>query len=80
MDSLPFEKFNIINFHTWKVKIQMHMMNKGLWSIVKGTKKTHVDAKLLVEREKREDKDKAIIGLVLLDDQLHLIDIGKTSK
>ena len=80
MDSLPLDKFNGINFHTWKVKMQMHLMNKGLWSVVKGTEKASADAKLFDEWEKKEDMAKAIIGLGLSDDQLHLIDIGKTSK
>ena len=48
MDSLPLNKFNGINIYTWKVKIQMHLMNRGLWSSVKGTKKDHTDAKILV--------------------------------
>jgi hypothetical protein len=80
MESLPLEKFNGINFHTWKVKIQMHLMNKGLWSIVKGNEKAPTDVKLLSEWEKKEDKAKAIIGLALSDTQLHLVDLAKSSK
>ena len=34
----------------------------------------------LVEWEKKEEKDKAIIGLPLSDTQLHLIDLEKSSK
>jgi hypothetical protein len=80
MDSIPMEKFNGFNFHTWKVKIQMHLMNRGVWSIVKGTEKAPSDPRLLVEWEKKEEKAKAIIGLALSDTQLHLIDLEKPSK
>ena len=72
MDSLPLDKFNGINFHTWNKML--------LWSAVKGTEKAYVDAKLFVEWEKNDDRVKTIIGLSLSVDQLHLIDIGKTSK
>lgn len=78
--SILFEKFNGSNFYTWKVKVQMHLMNKGLWNLVKGTEKAPTDAKLLSEWEKREDKAKAIIGLGLSDTQLHLVDLAKSSK
>ena len=74
MDSLLMEKFNGNNFHTWKVKVQMHLMNRGLWSIVKGTKEAPIDPRLLVEWENKEEKAKSIIGLALSDTQLHLID------
>ena len=77
MDSLPIEKFNGINFHTWKGKIQMHLMNRGLWSIVEGTEKTPTDPKLFVEWESKEDKAKDIIGLALSNTQLHLIYLAK---
>ena len=55
-------------------------MNRGVWSIVKGTKKTPSDPRLLVEWEKKEEKDKVVIGLALSDTQLHLIDLEKSSK
>ena len=58
----------------------MHLMNKGLWNLVKGTEKAPIDAKLLSEWEKREDRAKAIIGLGLSDTQLHLVDLAKSSK
>ena len=79
MDSLPMEKFNGNNFHTWKVKVQMHLMNRGLWSIVKGIELVSIDPRLLVEWEKKEEKAKSIISLALSDTQLLLIDLAKTS-
>jgi len=75
MDSMPIDKFNGFNFHTWKIKIQMHLMNKGVWSIVKGTEKAPSDPRLLAEWEKKEEKAKTIIGLALLETKLHLIDL-----
>ena len=65
MDSLPMEKFNGNNFHKWKVKVQMHLMNISLWSIVKGTEQDSTNPILLVEWEKKEENDKSIIGLSL---------------
>jgi hypothetical protein len=43
------EKYSGFNFHKWKVKIQMHLMNKNLWGIVKGTEATSVDPNKLIE-------------------------------
>ena len=40
MEFTTLEKFNGLNFHTWKVKIQLHIMNKNLWGIVKGIEAT----------------------------------------
>jgi hypothetical protein len=34
---MPVREVLGFNFHTWKVKIQMQLMNKNLWGIVKGT-------------------------------------------
>ena len=58
----------------------MHLMNRRLWSIVKGTELAPTNPKLLVEWEKKEKKDKSIIGLALSYTQLHFIDLAKTSK
>ena len=51
-----------------------------MWNIVKGTEKSPTNPKLFVEWEKKDDKDKDIIGLALLDTQLHLIDSEKSSN
>jgi hypothetical protein len=45
----------------------MHLMNRGVWSIVKGTKKASSDPRLLIEWEKKEEKAKVVIGLALSD-------------
>jgi hypothetical protein len=78
MENIALEKFNGFNFHTWKVKIQLQMMHKNLWGIVKGTEKAPIDPKQLIEWEKREDRAKSILGLSLADSQLHLIDLEKS--
>jgi hypothetical protein len=80
MENIALEKFNGFNFHTWKVKIQLQMMHKNLWGIVKGTEKAPTDPKQLIEWEKREDRAKSILGLSLADSQLHLIDLEKSSE
>ena len=77
---MSFEKYSGVNFHTWKVKIQMQLMNKNLWGIVKGTEATLVDLSTLIEWESRDDKAKAIIGLTLSNSELHHVDLDKSSK
>lgn len=80
MENIALEKFNGFNFHTWKVKVQLQMMHKNLWGIVKGTEKAPTDPRQLIEWEKREDRAKSILGLSLADSQLHLIDLKKSSE
>ena len=53
MESIALEKFNGLNFHTWKVKTQLQMISRNLWSIVKGTERAPTDARQLNEWEKR---------------------------
>jgi hypothetical protein len=77
---MSLEKCSGFNFHTWKVKIQMQLMNKSLWRIFKGTEATPADRNNLIEWESRDDKAKAIIGLTLSDSELHHIDLDKSSK
>jgi hypothetical protein len=79
MENITLEKFNGFNFHTWKVKIQLQMMHRNLWGIVKGTEKAPTDPRQLIEWEKKDDRAKAILGLSLADSQLHLIDLKKSS-
>ena len=75
MEPIALEKFNGFNFHTWKVKIQLQMMSRNLWSIVKGTERVPTDVRQLNEWEKREERAKSILGLSLSDSQLHLINL-----
>jgi hypothetical protein len=77
---MSLEKYSGFNFHTWKVKIQMQLMNKNLWGIVKGTEATPADPNKLIEWESRDDKEKSIIGLALSDSELHHVDLDKSSK
>jgi len=37
---IPYEKYSDQNFHTWKVKLQMQLINKNLWEIVEGTEQS----------------------------------------
>ena len=49
MENIALEKFNGFNLHTWKVKIQLQMMHKNFWGIVKGTEKAPTDPRKLIE-------------------------------
>ena len=55
MDML-LEKYYGFNFPTWKVKIQMQLLNENPWGIVKGTKTLLIDSNKLLEWESRDDK------------------------
>jgi hypothetical protein len=79
MENITLEKFNGFNFHTWKLKIQLQMMHRNLWGIVKGTEKSPTDPRQLIEWENKYDRAKSILGLSLADSQLHLIDLEKSS-
>jgi hypothetical protein len=46
---MTLEKYLDINFHTWKAKIQMQLMNKNLWRIVKGTEAEPANPNELIE-------------------------------
>ena len=48
MDTLV-EKYNCQNFHIWKVKMQMQLMNKSLWDIVNDTEVVPTDAKKKID-------------------------------
>ena len=74
------EKFNGLNFHTWKVKIQMQLTNKKLWGIIKGMEVESIDAKQLIEWQTRDEKAKYIIGLSLSYSKLHQVDMENSSK
>jgi hypothetical protein len=34
------KKFDGWNLYTWKLKVQMYLMNKNVWGIVKGSNKS----------------------------------------
>jgi hypothetical protein len=43
------EKYSCFNFHTWKVKILMQLMNKNPWGIVKGMEAKPADPNKLIK-------------------------------
>jgi hypothetical protein len=55
------------------------MMHKYLWGFVNGTKAQPTDPTQLSVWKKKEEKTKSIIGLSLLESQVHLIDWDKSS-
>lgn len=73
------DKYSGFNFHTWRIKIQMQLMNKNLWGIVSGKEKLPTNANKFLEWNCRNDKAKAIIGLALADSELHHVDLDNTS-
>jgi hypothetical protein len=63
-----------------KVKIQMQLMNKNLWGIVKGTEAEPTNPNKLIKWQSKDDKEKAIIGLSLSNSELHHVDLDESSK
>jgi hypothetical protein len=55
----------------------MQLMNKNLWGIVKGTKVAPVDPNNLIEWKSRDDMEKSVNSLSLLDSELHQIYMDK---
>ena len=70
---IPLEKYFEFNFHTWKVKIHVQLMNKNLCGIVKGAEKSPTNQNKLLEWQSKDDKAKSIIALALSDLELHHI-------
>ena len=75
---MPLKKYLGFNFHTWKVNIQVLLMNKNIRAIVKGMKPTPKDPNQLLEWHSKDDKEKTIIGLAFLDSELHHVDMYKS--
>ena len=48
---MPLEKYSSFNFHTWKVKIQMQLMNNSPWGSVRGIYTSPTDPNKLLEWE-----------------------------
>ena len=66
-----------LQLHTWKVKIQMQLMNKRLWGIVNGTITLLTDPNKLLECESGDDKAKSITSLSLSNCEFHYIHMEK---
>jgi len=79
MEKIVIEKFNGSNIYTWNVKFQMSLMHKHLWRLVKGKGPTPQYPKKIASWLKTEEKAKYFICFSLLDSQLHLIDLEKSS-
>ena len=58
----------------------MHLMSKNLWGIVKCIEPKLESPNKLIEWEDMDNNAKSLIGLALLDFELHLIDLDKSSK
>ena len=78
LSSIP--KFEGPKFHTWKIKIQLLLVEKDLWDIVNETIQKPVDADKITKWTTKDHRASALIGLGLSDAYLHHIDLSKTSK
>ena len=67
------DKFDGVNFHLWKFKMEMVIAEKELWEIVEGSEKApscDADARVKLAYTRREKKAFAILALNLSDSQL----------
>ena len=76
------DKFDGMNFHLWKFKMQMVLAEKELWEIVKGSEEPHfssIGPKVRIAYNRFEKKAFAILALSLFDSQLYHVRSYKTS-
>lgn len=74
------DKFDGTNFHLWKVRMQMYLLDKDLWRIVDGSETRPTTIAEQPDWDKRDGKARANILLHLKDSQLLLVNSLKTSK
>ncbi len=75
------DKFDGVNFHLWKFKMEMVMAEKELWEIVDGSEEppqSTMDPRVMQAYMRREKKAFAILALNLSDSQLAHIRSCKT--
>lgn len=58
----------------------MQLMNKKLQDIVKGIKTEPTQPNKLIGWQSRDDRANSIIGLAILDSELHCVDLDKSSN
>jgi len=66
-------KLNGINYQSWKFKMRMVLVERGLWKIVSGEVLEPADRSKLNDYYNLQDRAFATIALNLEDDQLHHI-------
>ncbi|KAH8962822.1 hypothetical protein BDL97_05G121000 [Sphagnum fallax] len=70
------DKFNGENFSLWKFKMEMVLASMDLWEIVEGSEEappSNADPKIIKEYQRHVKKAMFIIGINLVDSQLHHI-------
>ncbi len=70
------DKFNGENFSFWKFKMEMVLASMDLWEIVDGFEEappSNADPKIIKEYQRHVKKAMSIIGINLVDSQLHHI-------
>jgi len=70
------DKFNGENFNLWKFKMEMVLASMDLWEIVDGYEEgppSNADPKIIKEYQRCVKKAMSIIGINLVDSQLHHI-------
>ena len=76
------DKFDGVNFHLWKFKMEMVMVQKELWEIVDGSEEpphSTSDPRVMQAYKRKEKKAFAILALNLSDLQLAHICSCKTA-
>ena len=67
--TLRIAKLNGSNYQTWKFKVELLLIKEDLWDVVSEDPSEPVSA----EWRTKDRKARATIGLLLEDNQLHLI-------
>ena len=75
------DKFDGKNFHIWKIRMQMLLQERGLWSIVTGDEKEpKTPPEAIQEYQKRETKAFNAICMNVKDSLLTQVYAGKTAQ
>lgn len=81
MDKLTFiEKFDGRDFHTWQIQMQLHLIEKDLWDVVKPNSVIPTDVGELAKWNVKNQKALGTIGLGLSKAYLHHVNFVKSAK
>ena len=68
------DKFRGDGFHTWQTKVKFVLMKKGIWVVANGKEKNPSTRDEELPWLVKDEKELAIIALVLSDSYIHHID------
>ncbi|KAH9323768.1 hypothetical protein KI387_018407, partial [Taxus chinensis] len=74
------EKFEGQDFHTWQLQMQLHLIEKDLWDVVKSNSTPPTGGNELAKWNAKDQRALGTIGLGLSKAYLHHVDFTKSTK